>query len=906
MKKVTIGILVLIPVIIMVVVSLVSVFVSTRTHIAVDNVELSHSSIDIELSENTYDLNDYLAVTVLPDKATNKSYKWSFEEIVCLDESYLADWENGVVAAPATLVNEKNVDVDENSTGLFKVNSYCSFYAVAQAETMKARCLVYVVGYEVKSVTLTAEYNSELKVGEKLLLSPNYTPVDSIVGDTVWESDNESVATVDGNGVVSAKNVGTANITVRAKVFKTDEYVLSSPYSVTVSSGVSFFGTEIAVHETSVPLSSLGISSAVAVEGCTVESGNVVFATGIILAKISVGGQTVTLKRVDENAIAIINSEIFAYTQDDEHFVLEAAGLTSGETLLPLRLSVKWASDLKSGKPSAIEWSSERPAIASVDNNGNVVGKADGIVKITARAGNQTAVITLDVRKKVTTLSLDKTTQSLAVGIAKETVFADMVYVEPDNPDNHAVTENSIKINFMRPFMDTNLSIEEKTAFYEAFDFSISLIDGIQYAYFEENTAVLKFNSANIENYYQNNEERLVLTVTVKAKYPKYKSHASYTTCTFDINVVHGVCVSSYASLFKATNDYNDVCLISNVQRLTNEDPTILIRGALYGNNFTISGSDSTVPYRSFQLIKVRNDGVKISNVCLRLIGDIQEEINGAEDNVGLKGICVFVEGYDDSPTRLFPHLKDISFEYSIFENCCIAVRIYGGSVKVNGCIIRNTSEVAFYVPTSIEDKTGEDGIHRPNYRYSELTMRNCVMSNMVGTAFSFHYNNFSNGSNQFNSKEQAEEAFASGYNTVLYQEGFFDIYNWQELNVLNLLPPGTLEEKYQNALNAAIRIAIGNSDVREKYSVKHNGVDYFHLGFISTGISEKTYLETHFEDKRIQRLVSDDILPITLGDYAVLLYTYGKSYGDLHPNKTYEVNSTTIDKLNGKTQAEA
>ncbi len=906
MKKVTIGILVLIPIIIMVVVSLVSVFVSTRTHIAVDNVELSKSSIDIELSESTYDLNDYLAVTVMPEKATNKSYKWSFEEIECLDEGYCADWENGVVAAPATLVDDKNNEVDENSTGLFKVNSYCSFYAVAQAETMKARCLVYVVGYEVESVTLVSQDNSEFNVGEKRLLFPNYTPVDSIVGDTVWESDNESVATVDGNGVVSAKSVGTAKITVRAKVFKNEEYVTSSPYIVTVSPGVSLFGTDIAVHTTSVALSSLGISSAVAVEGCTVEGDNVVFETGIISAKISVDGQTVNLKRVGADAIEIDNAATFAYAEGDDHFVLEAADLQSGEKLLPLRLSVKWASDLKSGKPSSIEWSSERPAVASVDSNGNVVGKSDGIVIITAKAGNQIATLLLDVRKKVTTLSLDKTTQSLAVGIAKETIFADMVYVEPDNPDNHAVTENSLKINFMRPFIDKNADIEEKAAFYEAFDFSVSSPDGIQYASIEENTAVLKFNNANIENYYQNNEERLVLAVTVKAKYPKYKSHASYTTCTFDINVVHGVCASSYASLFKATNDYKNVCLISNVQRLTIGDPTILLRGALYGNNFTVSGSDATVSYKDTKLMNVRTDGVLISNVCLRCIGDIQEEITDAEDNVGLKGICVYVEGYEDPSTHVYAHIKDVTFEYSIFENCCIAIRIYGGSVKVNGCIVRNTSEVAFYVPSYIEDKTGNDGIHRPDNKWAGLTMRNCVMSNMLGTAFSFYYNGFSNGSNQFNSKAQAEAAIAAGYNTVLYQEGFLDIYNWQELNVVNLLPPGTLDETLQSALNAAIRSAIGNSQVRENYSVKHNGVDYFHLGFISTGISEKTYLETHFEDKRIQKLLSDDILPIKLGDYAVSLYTYGKNYGDLRPNKTYEVNSKMIDKLNNKNQTEA
>ena len=56
----------------------------------------------------------------------------------------------------------------------------------------------------------------ELLVGESVCLEPTFTPVLTTERGVIWESDDESVVTVDENGVVTAVGDGSANITVTA------------------------------------------------------------------------------------------------------------------------------------------------------------------------------------------------------------------------------------------------------------------------------------------------------------------------------------------------------------------------------------------------------------------------------------------------------------------------------------------------------------------------------------------------------------------------------------------------------------------------------------------------------------------------------------------------------------------
>ena len=67
-----------------------------------------------------------------------------------------------------------------------------------------------------------SQTTAELKVGESVNLTAEVLPIEATDRTVVWISDNESVATVDGNGNVTAVALGTATITANCgNVFAT-------------------------------------------------------------------------------------------------------------------------------------------------------------------------------------------------------------------------------------------------------------------------------------------------------------------------------------------------------------------------------------------------------------------------------------------------------------------------------------------------------------------------------------------------------------------------------------------------------------------------------------------------------------------------------------------------------------
>ena len=81
-----------------------------------------------------------------------------------------------------------------------------------------ATCNVTVSAKSVTSVSIPSTLS--LEADETYTLTPTVTPSDAATSYT-WSSDNSNVATVSQSGVVSAKNAGTANVTVKTDNGKT-------------------------------------------------------------------------------------------------------------------------------------------------------------------------------------------------------------------------------------------------------------------------------------------------------------------------------------------------------------------------------------------------------------------------------------------------------------------------------------------------------------------------------------------------------------------------------------------------------------------------------------------------------------------------------------------------------------
>lgn len=861
MKKLMVGILIIIPIVIVAVVAAVTVFISVNAYIAVEEVTLSSKSIEIGLTTDEVDLNDYLTVTVLPEKAKNYEIEWDIEDLVCLDEDYSENYASGFVSEAAAVVTD-------TSAGKIRINTYCRFWVKVSADGVSDRCFVYVVDKAVKKISI--KVNTNLVVGDVAFAEAVYTPIESVADNVVWASDDENVVRVDGNGMITAVGAGKTTVHHYAT---TEDGQVSASVEITVSDGVTTFGKEFYSDVYEISLDDLGVeeSDLGALENCTVSDGKLVLSVGSN-ASFEVNGEKVNVYACSSNDIEIEHAKLF--------------GAESGLTLTTganLYLTAKYSSVFADGKPSVI-WSSDDENVATVDENGVVTTVGKGYVTITATSSDGVATVTLHVEEKVSVLAIDRSTQSFEVGIGRETVFASEKFVNPNDINDLTTTNNSFAINFLRPTAPENL--DEATDFYSAFNFEVyENGEPSDKAYFVGN--VLYFDKDKITD-----ETKQTLTVVVSAKYPKY-SIADYTTCSFDIKVVSGVAASSWKDLRRASNAHRIISFESDVRFMDDPNGTydnwrdigIFAYKNIYGNGKSYSAEFQQVDSND-ELILVVDSNVTISNLIVRC-NTAQDEISSADETKGMtgRGINVYQLNKDFAT-----HHENITIEYCIVENCMTAIIIDNADVAVDGSVIRNCSVTGIYSGTSA-DETGVG--------YTHLTLRNCIMSNLVGTGVNIYYGGYSNGENAYNTPEMAEKNMAEGKNSTLTQEGFLDIYNWQPIDVLNLL------SEYDNALfsmlNTIVRDRLlSNKDFMDKWSVSYNRTAYFHLGFISSSLGEESKLVYTLEDERIQMVRADEVLgslPIALD---AMLFSYGQTYGDITPQSTYTLNNKMINRLHG------
>lgn len=127
-----------------------------------------------------------LVATVIPSVATNKNVTWTS------NHPEIATVENGVVTAVAA--------------------GEATITATTEDGNNVATCTV-TVATPVTAVTLDKTTLS-IKRGNTETLTATVEPEDASNKNVTWASDNEAVATVDENGVVTAVSAGTANITI--------------------------------------------------------------------------------------------------------------------------------------------------------------------------------------------------------------------------------------------------------------------------------------------------------------------------------------------------------------------------------------------------------------------------------------------------------------------------------------------------------------------------------------------------------------------------------------------------------------------------------------------------------------------------------------------------------------------
>ena len=879
MKKVLIGVLILIPIIIVASVLLTTNIISKNSYLPVDRVELNENNIEFSLDNgNTIDT---LKATVYPRLAKNHNLTWSIEEQhsdipfvyakddPCQDCADLSDKEL------KEHIDTNHIDIATiDNNGVVTVYGYGSFIVKVTTEEGNkfATCSVKVVGDKVTKIELMP-YGSSSKLsekdvismdtGERLLVNPIFTPGGARDKTVTWKSADERIVEVDKNGILSAKGAGETTISVSS-----NDTGIGTSVKVKVNNGVFKGESYCYTTDTTVNVKNyMNVSdfTSVKVAGGTLSSdGTLNFDENATVATVTVNGKTFSAIKVDalsDDDIVFKNYDIllqklYNKNGDEVEYIVKRG--------LPIYLEVVYRNPEKSGVPE-VDFSSNDIApgspivnieqfdqLGKESNVGNVAmiePNKEGDVKILAkdRTTNKTcSTVELKVVTPVFAINLALNATDAKRGVAAETVFGNKIF----NADCTETSPYSFYMDFNYP----------KDVDFENFEFSTS---DESIAKFSDEKG--SYNKLVLNDKMPDEKKGLKnkVIITIKAKYPMYDNMP--VVATYVLNVIDGYTVSNETQLKKALHEKKESVAIyvkdstaggkleiradnnTDASRITMQEGT-----SMYGNGFIVCYNEQDMIDRKNdyfnELLKIETSNVHIENTILRMGYNDPEAKNGLlqwEKSRRCVRILYEIENYDDE-TKNNETINNISFKYCIFENAKTVMEIAGADVNIEGCIFRNSSANSLFIPMS--GNTSTYGRLPAN-----VTLKNTVFTHsalmpiFVQTDFERDKNRKDESGNIIGYPEGStwEDMKKTGYKDhFINVEGFLDIYNWiniEDFSSTSGLVPSTGIESVDAIVGTTGAQIIANELLQPEYSgVRHtfNGQEYVHLGIAVLGMT--------------------------------------------------------------------
>lgn len=879
MKKVLIGVLILIPIIIVASVLLTTNIISKNSYLPVDRVELNEDYIEFSLDNgNTIDT---LKATVYPRLAKNHNLTWSIEEQhsdipfvyakddPCQDCADLSDKEL------KEHIDTNHIDIATiDNNGVVTVYGYGSFIVKVTTEEGNkfATCSVKVVGDKVTKIELMP-YGSSSKLsendvisldkGERLLVNPIFTPGGTRNKTVTWKSADERIVEVDKNGILSAKGEGETTISVSS-----NDTGIGTSVKVKVNNGVFKGESYCYTADTTVNVKNyMNVSdfTSVKVAGGTLSSdGTLNFDENATVATVTVNGKTFSAIKVDalsDDDIVFKNYDIllqklYNKNGDEVEYIVKRG--------LPIYLEVVYRNPEKSGVPE-VDFSSNDIApgspivnieqfdqLGKESNVGNVAmiePNKEGDVKILAkdRTTNKTcSTVELKVVTPVFAINLALNATDAKRGVAAETVFGNKIF----NADCTETSPYSFYMDFNYP----------KDVDFENFEFSTS---DESIAKFSDEKG--SYNKLVLNDKMPDEKKGLKnkVIITIKAKYPMYDNMP--VVATYVLNVIDGYTVSNETQLKKALHEKKESVAIyvkdstaggkleiradnnTDASRITMQEST-----SMYGNGFIVCYNEQDMIDRKNdyfnELLKIETSNVHVENTILRMGYNDPDAKNGLqqwEKSRRCVRILHEIENYDDE-TKNNETINNISFKYCIFENAKTVMEIAGADVNIEGCIFRNSSANSLFIPMS--GNTSTYGRLPAN-----VTLKNTVFTHsalmpiFVQTDFERDKNRKDESGNIIGYPEGStwEDMKKTGYKDhFINVEGFLDIYNWiniEDFSSTSGLIPSTGIESVDAIVGTSGAQIIANELLQPEYSgVRHifNGQEYVHLGIAVLGMT--------------------------------------------------------------------
>ena len=367
-----------------------------------------------------------ITATVKPDDTTNKTLTWSSSNtaVATVDA-------NGKV----TTITPGTVQIKATTTDGSNLSATCNV-------TVKEKTILAT------SITLDAT-SKDVMVDDTFTLTATISPENTTNKAVTWSSNNSIVATVDANGNVTAKAIGTATITATTadgsnlsascivKVSRRVVRVTSLTFDITskeVEVGESFTITAT-VKPDDAANKALTWSSSNSGVAIVNQSGKVTALTAgtVQISAVTSDGSNlkatcnVTVKAKPVPATSLTFNITSKEVEAGDEFTITA-------TVKPTNATNK-----------VLAWSSSNTAVATVDANGKVTTLTEGnaeIKAVTTDGTNLTATCAVTVKPRIV-LATSITLNKAEVGVEFPSEFTLIATVKPDNTTNKTVKWSS-------------------------------------------------------------------------------------------------------------------------------------------------------------------------------------------------------------------------------------------------------------------------------------------------------------------------------------------------------------------------------------------------------------------------------------------------------------------------------
>ena len=382
----------------------------------VSSITLDRTSIT--MYRRDVDVTEKITHTVVPSDANNTAVLWTSSNNSVASVSY-----DGRVTGKAPGKATIEVWADDGSN-------------------VHASCEVEVRQY-VTGIDLWAPSIAE---GKEFTISPTISPANANDKSLSWTSSDESVATIDENGKVTAISKGSATITATAK----DGSGTTASCSFTVKRLV----TAITLDKTSISMErgKNDVTETIIATVTPSDASNTSVSwssSDLSVAKVSSEGVVTGLARGNAVITARASDGSGVSAQCAVEIYQYVAGITLSETSLTLKegqiQTVTATVAPATANDKTITWLSLNPSVATVDNTGKItaVSKGSTAIRVTANDGSgESSTCYVTVNRPVVSISLDKSSLTISRGKTnvKETLIAT---VAPSDASNTSVIWSS-------------------------------------------------------------------------------------------------------------------------------------------------------------------------------------------------------------------------------------------------------------------------------------------------------------------------------------------------------------------------------------------------------------------------------------------------------------------------------